>query len=170
MRKVLLVLIAAALIGGGYVSEVSACGDKFLRMGRSTRNGRYVAVYPATILVYGPADSAPARIKDFSKFLKRAGHSTVVVTTQADLQPALASGNYDLILTDLDQADEVLRQARLAPSHPDIVPVMIEPSAAELKAAKALSTCTIQVPSGHKNDALAEIDHRMELRTAARKN
>jgi CheY-like chemotaxis protein len=169
MRKVPLGLIVAAMIGG-FVSDAAGCGDKFLRMGRSARNGRYVAVYPATILVYGPSDSAPARIKDFSKFLKRAGHSTVVVTSQGDLQPALASRVYDLILTGLDQSDEVLRLARQAPSRPDVVPVLIEPSASELREASALSPCSIRVPSGHKNDALAEIDHRMELRTAARRN
>ena len=33
--------------------------------------------------------------------------------------------------------------------------------------AKAVSTCMINVPSTHKNDALAEIDHRMELRLKA---
>ena len=163
MRTISTLLLAAALSTTA-VEVLAACGDKFIRIGRELRYGRYVAVYPAAILVYGPTNSAPFRIADLPTVLKRAGHSATVVTGSAELSSALSSGKFDLVLAGLDQAEEVVRQARLAPSHPDIVPVLIKPGASEMAAAKALSPCLINVPAAHKNDALAEIDHRMELR------
>ena len=160
-----LLLTAALFISAAEI--LAACGDKFIRIGQGVRPGKYVAVHPAQILIYGPAKSAPSRLPELPDVLKRAGHSARVITRPEDLGPALRAGNFDLILTGMAHADEVARQARAVPSHPDVMPVLIEPRPAESAAAKALSPCTINVPSVHKNGALAEIDHRMELRLKA---
>ena len=163
MTSGMLALALAVAVGEG----LSACGDKFLRIGRELRFGRYVAIYPATILIYAPPKSAPARVSDLSTVLKRAGHATTVVQTSADLASTLRPGRFDLVLAGLDQASEVTREARLAASHPDVMPVLIAPRQPEMAAAKSLSTCLINASAPHRNDALAEIDHRMELRLTA---
>lgn len=165
--RILSGLLLGLVLSTAITDVVSACGDKFIRIGRQLRYGRYVAVYPATILVYGPAKSAPFRIADLPLVLKRAGHSATVVTGSAEFSSALRSGKFDLVLAGLDQAQEVIRESRLAPSRPDLVPVLVNARPAEKAAAKALSTCVIDVPAAHKNDALAEIDRRMELRIQA---
>ena len=149
------------------VGIVEACGDKYIRIGREIRYGRYVAIHPANILVYGPAKSAPSRLPELPELLKRAGHTAVVISRREDLAPALRAGGFDLVLAGMDDAGDVARQARDLPARPDVMPVLVNPRRAETAAAKALSSCLINVPSIHKNDALAEIDHRMELRRKA---
>jgi hypothetical protein len=146
------------------VDVPAACGDKFIRIGRELRFGRYIAVHPASILIYGPPGSAPSRIVDFAAILKRAGHSATVISSPGDLSSALRSGRFDLVLAGLAQAEEVARLTRGAPSPPDILPVLIKPRAVDIAAAEALSPCRINASAPHRNDALAEIDHRMELR------
>jgi hypothetical protein len=166
MRAIGTLLLTSALSISA-VEMLAACGDKFIRIGREARYGRYVAVHPAQILIYGPEKSAPSRLPELPGLLKRAGHSVRLISRPEDLGPALRAGNFDLILTGMAHADDVARQARAVPSHPDVMPVLIEPRAAESAAAKTLSPCMINVPFVHKNDALAEIDHRMELRLKA---
>lgn len=163
MRTITTLLLAMAMSAAA--SDVlSACGDKFIRIGRQLRYGRYVAMYPASILIYGPSRSAPARIPELPMALKRAGHSATVVTSAEQLSAALRSGKFDLVLAGLEHAQEAVREARLAPSRPDVVPVLIKPSEADEESAKSVSTCRVNASAPHKNDALAEIDHKMELR------
>lgn len=166
MRRVLAPVLTLCL-AATWAVDLSACGDKFLRIGRSVRYGRYAAAYPAAILVYSPRNSVPARVTDLATVLKRAGHRPTVITQPADLAAALTAGAFDVLLTGIAQADDVLRQAAAAPSRPHVVPVIFEGNPADEAAAAAISTCRIQLPGRHRNDALAEIDHKMELRVAA---
>ena len=77
-----------AFIGGllamtvGRSIDLGACGDKFLRVGRSARFRRYAAVHPAGILIYRPVNSDRAGIDDLKALLKRAGHKPVVRSAQ----------------------------------------------------------------------------------------
>ena len=73
-----------------------------------------------------------------------------------------------LALAGLEHSSEIAGNAKRASSAPDIIPVLVRPTKSDLAAAKTLSVCRITAPSDHKNDALAEIDHRMELRLKAR--
>ena len=54
--------------------DLGACGDKFLRVGRSARFRRYAAVHRVRILIYRPVQSTPAGINELTSALKRAGH------------------------------------------------------------------------------------------------
>ena len=65
-------LVVAAFASAS--ADLCACGDKFLRIGRSARFRGYAAVHPSSILIYKPANSTPAGIKEFEALLKRAGH------------------------------------------------------------------------------------------------
>lgn len=166
MRKVM-GLVMSLCVAGAATVDLTACGDKFLRIGRSMRYGRYAAAYPASILVYSPRNSVPARVTDLAAVLKRAGHTPLVVTAPAALASAMATGAYDLVLAGLAESDDVLLMAQAAATHPDIVPVIFSGNAADEAAATRLSSCRIMLPGAHRNDALAEIDHKMELRRAA---
>ncbi len=59
--------------------DLGACGDKFLRPGRSGRWQNYAAIHPATILLYQSATAKPEVMKDWQLMLKRAGHKSLVV-------------------------------------------------------------------------------------------
>jgi len=165
MRHALTLVLTLAVVAT-WAADLSACGDKFLRIGRSMRYGRYAAAYPASILIYSPRNSVPARVTDLAAVLKRAGHTPTVVTQSSELATALASGKFDLVLTGLAQSEDVLRETKAASSRPGVVPVIFEGNKADEAAAEAISTCRIQLPGQHRNDALAEIDHKMELRVA----
>lgn len=166
MRTALTVVLALTC-ACAWTVDLAACGDKFLRIGRSMRYGRYAAAYPASILIYSPRNSVPARVTDLSATLKRAGHTPTVVSDEASLMSTLAAGKFDIVLSGLAQVDDVLTRAKASPSRPDVVPVIFEGNRADEEAAKAISSCRIQLPGQHRNDALAEIDHKMELRAAA---
>ena len=69
--------------------DLGACGDKFLRVGRSARFRRYAAVHRVRILIYRPVQSTPAGINELTGFLKRAGHKPVVLDRPASVSAAL---------------------------------------------------------------------------------
>jgi len=164
MMRTIFTLVLTGLMSAAAVDVLHACGDKFIRIGREVRFGRYVAVYPAAILVYAPVGSAPWRVADLPSVLKRAGHAPTVVTSPAEMSAALRGGKFDLVLVGLAQADEVSTEARAASSHPDLLPVLVKGTADQIAKAKTFGTCRIEATAPHRNDALAEIDHRMELR------
>jgi hypothetical protein len=153
-------IVACGLACAG--TDLSACGDKYNRIGRVTPFGKYVALHRAAILVYAPKNSAPART-DLTSVLKKAGHYPLVVADAPALSAALTSGKYDLVLAGLPDAKLLAATIGQSGSSPGIVPVLIKPSKTEIDAALALSSCLLDL-SEHKNEALAEIDHRMELR------
>ena len=113
--------VLTAVLTTAAVGITEACGDKFIRIGREIRYGRYVAIHPATILVYGPARSAPSRLPELPDLLKRAGHTAVVVSKPEALAAALRSGKFDLVqscfameaLPDWDAFHHALAEAHL---------------------------------------------------------
>ena len=54
-RRVFIAGLIAATAAGSI--DLGACGDKFLRVGRSARFRRYAAVHPAAILIYSPRNA-----------------------------------------------------------------------------------------------------------------
>src|SRR5205823_7518860 len=88
----LIVTLTAASI------DLGACGDKFLRVGRSSRFRRYAAVHPATILIYKPLHATTAGIDELKALLKQAGHKPVAVDNGASIVDALAGADYDVVI------------------------------------------------------------------------
>src|SRR5262245_43593859 len=81
-------------------ADLTACGDKFLRVGRSARFRNYAAVHPSSILIYKPVNSTPKGIKEFEVILKRAGHRPFAVEHGVSVGQALAAGMFDLVIAD----------------------------------------------------------------------
>ena len=73
--------------------DLGACGDKFLRAGRSGRLKHYAAMYPASIVLYQSATAKPAVVKQWQTMLKQAGHKPVVVRTGDELSRTVASAH-----------------------------------------------------------------------------
>ena len=84
--------IATGIVALGLLSasgaDLSACGDKFLRAGRSARQKNYAAAYPASILILKSATSTPEGLEYWRKILKQAGHATPVVVDGPGLSTA----------------------------------------------------------------------------------
>ena len=163
MKKLMLAAgLAAAALGAG--GDALACGDKLVVVGRG-RPKRLKGVQSAAILVYAdPAGALPAALEqgNLRKDLERAGHRIRSVSTRQELDAALGTGTYDLLMTDYKSAEAVEADARAAASRPTVLPTLYNPSAADLAAAEKRYRCVMKAPSQQKdylavvNEALAE--------------
>jgi hypothetical protein len=162
MRRLFIVGLIATLTAAS--SDLGACGDKFLRVGRSARFRRYAAVHPATVLIYKPVDSTPAGVEEFKAVLKRAGHRPVAVDRGASISLALAAAQYDLVIADYADADRIKDDLYSASSKPGLLPILYKPSKAVEAEAEKQYSCLIKPHLMTKYDALAEIDRFMQLR------
>ena len=171
MRKVLALAALLLVAVPPLWTAASACGDKFLLIGRGGRfNQVYAAIYPATILLYGPAGrAASAAILDpkFQANLTRAGHRVEVVKDEAQVGPLLQAGRFDLVLSDVADVEPLKVKAALSSSQPTVMPVMFNPSKAEAEAIKTQYRCDLQ-PADRPARYLSTIDDEMQRRVKAR--
>jgi hypothetical protein len=164
MRAATFVLILSLLALTPAASE--GCGDKFQRVGRGARFQRgYVALHPACILLYARPQSPIAKaLRDLEPALKHAGHLPLLVDGPEGLGPALKTGHYAVVMTELSEVATIEAQARaVAVSAPSVLPVLHRPSADAMIRVEKEYNCVLASP-GKKVDALAEIDGLMERR------
>jgi hypothetical protein len=161
------VLILMAVIVGGLVfgeAVASACGDKFVLLGRGARVDR--SKFPSTILIYmNPASRVPAADKEFhvEAVLKAAGHKAQVAENEAEVEKALASGKYDLVLADYNDVPALRKDAASIPSKPIVLPLLYKPTPAELSAAEKEAECLVR-PSKASRDLLIVVDQTLAER------
>jgi hypothetical protein len=166
MRSKSLFLVAAAgaavLLSAGVLS---ACGDKFVVLGRATRFGQMrAAAHPASILIYNnPASRIPAAEKEYrlATTLRSAGHRPLVLQDRVQLEEAVASRDYDVVLADIADADAIEQVARAASPGTVVVPVLYNPSGAELAGAERQYSCVLKA-SRKNDDLLSVIDEAMK--------
>ena len=162
-RRLFIATLAAAAFGRAV--ELSACGDKFLRPGRSARYRRYGAVYPVAILIYSPVNSTRKGIDELKALLKKAGHKPVAINRTANVSAALAASPYDVVLADYLDADRLKADLRAASSHAALLPIVVTPDKSVEAAATRQYGFLIKPHAMTKYDALAEIDRLMESRS-----
>jgi len=159
LSLVLLILITVASAG----TDIFACGDKFLRVGRSSRFRGYASVHPSSILVYAPRWTRHG-IDDFEKMLKHGGHKPVTVTTTDAMSHAVVGGKYDLVITSYLDADAVTKELQALPSRPALLPVVYKATKTETAEALATYRCLIRPEKMTPFQALEEIDRLIDLR------
>ena len=116
LRRILTLAILGAVVTSGSV-DLSACGDKFLRVGGRQRG--YAGVDRAAILIYTPVKASPRGIKDLESLLRKAGHTPRAVTNGASLAQAFADGHFDLVIAAYADAGKVKAQLEVLPSTPN---------------------------------------------------
>ena len=139
MRTQAGIVLACLTIGAIGSPAVSACGDKFLLVGRGVSfRHAYAAIHPASILLVLPAKSVKsAAIRDSGLLsaLKLAGHRVEVVQQPANLADVLGRSRHDIVLAeraDASSAEEAA--ATVAQAKPSIVSVVEGASSAEAPA------------------------------------
>jgi hypothetical protein len=142
--------------------DLNACGDKFLRAGRSVRGRRYAALHPSSILVYRPAGSTEKGIRAFEKLLRGAGHTPTVLPREADFARALAAAKYDLLIADYGDARTIGKALDSVPAGPTVLPLVLG-KAAEGEARRDFP-CLIKPYAMTEHQALAEIDRVIDRR------
>jgi len=117
-------LASAAVVIIG-TQTVTACGDKFLMVGRGVRFQRaYAAIHPASILLVlpqKPAKSAAILDSRLRSALKMAGHHIDLVEQPANLGDILRRSSYDIVLADQDEATAIGALAADARSKPSVL-------------------------------------------------
>ena len=140
MRTWVALSFACLTLGGIGSQAVSACGDKFLLVGRGVSfRQAYAAIHPASILVVLPpksVKSAAVRDSGLLSALKLAGHRVEVVQQPANLAEVLKRSRHDIVLAERADALAVGEAAALGTqAKPSIVAVVENPTSAELAAA-----------------------------------
>ena len=139
-----------------------ACGDKLMLI-MGARLSQIKPVHPALILAYPGQTVSATLIRDLQlqPAVKKAGHRIQVVENPDRLDIALRAGKYDLVLTDIADAEEVNRRVLLAPSKPMLLPVAFRASKEEQSAAQRRYHCLLKAP-GSPESYLAAIDQAMD--------
>jgi hypothetical protein len=163
-RRSFIVSVMAAMLGGSI--DLGACGDKFLRIGRSARFRRYAAMYPSAILIYSPANATRAGIDELKALLKRAGHKPVAIDRRASVSAALSASPYDILMADY-QDTEALKADLPSAASPALLPILSTESKALEREARQRYAYLIKPHAMTKYDALAEVDRLMETRRRA---
>src|SRR3954464_15320521 len=170
LRPFGLTLAIVAVMASAY-TDVHACGDKFLRVGRSARFRRYASVHPSAILLYAPQWTGHG-VNDFEEILRRAGHRPLTVTTASALADALKTSAYQVIITSYGDAPRVKSALRDANAPSAVLPVIYKAPRAEEQEAAAAYTCLLRPEKMTQFDALEMIDRLLDSQkkpqTAAR--
>jgi hypothetical protein len=157
-------LLAAALLLGHGIA--AACGDKFVILGRGMKTEMGRARNPASILVFNnPSSRLPAADREYglATTLKSAGHKPLVLQDRVQLQEALVSRGYDLVLADFSDTPAVEQVARKSSPDTVVIPVLYKPTGAELAEAEKQYGCVFKAPGKH-DDLLTVIDEVMRSR------
>jgi hypothetical protein len=105
------VILILALVPALVATEAGACGDKFLVTGSAVqRNQLHAAVHPSSILIYrNPASELAKSVldSDLEFELEMAGHNVKSVGNADDLLKAIRSGEFQVIMADMDDAASI---------------------------------------------------------------
>ena len=162
LRRFSVVILTLVTIASAW-ADVVACGDKFLRVGRSSRFRAYASVHPSSILVYAPRWTRHG-IDEFEHLLKRAGHTPVVVTTASAMSQAFVGGKYEVVIASYADTGIIQKELEALPSRPALIPVIYRPTKAEATQAAATFPCLIKPEKMTPFQALEEIDRLIDLR------
>jgi hypothetical protein len=167
MRKLMFVIVAAAGTCLLLSPPLSGCGDKFVVLGRGLRfQAVHMSAHPASILIYmNPNSHVPAAEKELQlqATLRLAGHKPHAVEASSDLDKALSSGSYDLVLADLSDVATLEPEVHAAASKPEIVPILYNPTPTELEAAKKQYSCLFKADK-KSHELLTVIDEAVQSR------
>ena len=148
-------------------TAIFGCGDKLtLLVGSARLRQLYSRAHPASVLAYVRQDSpASAVVKELElrHDLKQAGYRFYLVENTAKLDSALTTGQFDLVLADVSDAEGLEEQVRSAPSMPLMLPIVYKSNKTEVAAAEKRFHRVLKAPS-NGDTYLAALDDAMEHR------
>ena len=175
MRRYLLLSIASVL---SMVilnpALVDACGEKLLTLGRAIRFQSRHTPRAASVLLYLPQTDAGQSLTDpnLESALREAGHAVRAATTRADLESALRSGNYDVVLANLTDAPDLERAQAVTERNAVVLPAvyLVAPTQQPKQRAKTdrdsaskAFGVVVEVP-GRPGHYCSAVDKAMELK------
>ena len=97
-----------------------ACSEGMFGSGKGLAYQTYLAPRPARLLIYSPAPVAEREALHAG--LQKAGHQVTVVDDASALAAAIKSEQYDVVITGLDDAQEVASQG--GENAPPVLPIV----------------------------------------------
>ena len=161
-RVVLTAFLLAALVLSD--RNLSACGDKFLVLGRSVGyQSLVIASKPGTVVLYNTA-SLPKSFKDgaFDLLMSVAGHRLSTVSDRAALERTLASGKVDLVLADTAMSRQIGSWMNTS-STAVVVPIVMDTNPSERAAFEKEFGCMLRLPADARK-VIDALDKAMKLR------
>jgi hypothetical protein len=103
-----------------------ACGDKLMMLGRGIRFQSKHTPRAATVLLYLPESVTGQALTDpkLESALREAGHAVHAVTSTAELEAALRSGSFDVVLANVTHASELEKAKTIAEQNAVILPAI----------------------------------------------
>jgi hypothetical protein len=141
-----------------------ACGDKLMLV-MGSRSSQIRPLHPAAVLVYPGRSASAALLRGFQSqpAFRKAGHRFQLVEDAAGLDAALKAGQYDVVVADVADANELSQEVSSAASKPILLPVAFKASKEEQSTAQKKYHCLLKAP-GNSENYLAAIDQAMELK------
>ena len=146
-------LVGVGLMAVGLVAfraDLNACGDKSLAAGGIRMQRALATRYPASILIYGQPGSriaAAARELKLQQTLQQVGHKYREATTTSDLEAALSSGEFNVVMADFADLPGLQNRLTASPSRPALVGVAYRLTKAETDEAAKLCRYLVKAPS-----------------------
>ena len=155
MRCVNSFWIVALILSMGDLA--TACGDKFLVVGRGLRYDRaYPAKHPSSVVMYLQDQKVSDQLKIM---LKSSGHKVRSVSDESSLFSTLQSEKFDVVLIPLSHAAELENRIQFSPGKPAVLPVTVKMSKEDAKKEQ----CVLNI-SGKNRHPVEMIDQDMEAR------
>jgi len=160
------VLVTGFLLAALVLTDrnLSACGDKFLVLGRSVGYQSLLkASKPGTVVLYNTA-SLPKSFRDgaFDLLMNVAGHQLRTVSDRTSLEKALAGGKIDLVLADMVTSREISASVNTS-STAVVVPLVMNTNSSERAAFEKEFGCMLRLPADARK-VIDALDQAMKLR------
>jgi hypothetical protein len=151
VKRLIALSVAVLTIAAIRSQDASACGDKFLLVGRGARFQRaYAAVHPASILIVLPVKSvkvAAVRDSSLATALKMAGHRVESVQQPANLGAILGRSRHDIVLAERADAPAIRIEAeRVVQQKPSVIAVLEDASPADVAVAQQQLDYVLNTP------------------------
>jgi hypothetical protein len=160
------ILAAVAALAVIAVADLSACGDKFLLIGRPIGyNELLKAARPGNILIFSGTSTQTDLLSDrrLPALLDVAGHRYRAVKTREELDKAFSEQKFDLILINSGSAQEIA--AREPSTTAVIVPVIGSAEKRETAAIKRRFGIVLRFPATPRQ-VVDTLDKAMKLRAS----
>lgn len=130
--------------------DLSACGDKSLSAGGIRMQRALAARYPATVVIYAPSASrVPAATHELhlQETLLKVGHKYREVSTPADLQASINTGEFNIVLADIADVPQVQQQLDSSSARVAVIAIAYKLTRPETAEAAKLCRFLIKAPS-----------------------
>jgi hypothetical protein len=175
MRHFVLAALVAGAVSQGAV-PVRACGDKLMMLGRGIRFQSKHTPRAAAVLLYLPESATGQALTDphLESALREAGHTVHAVTSPADLETAIRSGTFDVVLANVTHAPDLEKVKVVAEGSTVVLPaiylvapaspgVLKQQSKADRDKASKEFAVIVEVP-GRPGAYCHAVDEAMELK------